>query len=538
LAAESEVFDAIASNLNLSQHLSFEWSLRIDPNHVQPRDKVICWINNHDNSAHVEMIAMNQLLSALNCPSPLLNRQKEISLDAILNQGFGFSSSGKADYCLYLHYREGDTLRNRYVAFPWFDSDDSEKDTGGLEYEFHYLPMTPYGDTPDKWIHPTLLSIYQQLLRSPRLTSMSGFWLRKNNRQIDQISLTYSWQPPVQEFIDDISLLVVDAQVKAELKRYREHHLRHIAFNSSLSPIPTITLYFSSNVRGNLPNNFDEVQHLVKDQARQQHQSIEERWFKKISIVPAQKNEKLDRFYSTEVVAAWQQILGKDMYYHFGIFTSEDDIQQDIWNDKPFERAVEELTAFIAPQSRVYDLGCGWGGVGRYLIQQLECRIVGITISQTQYQYCHSIGIQTRYGDMESTIPPGYFDNLLFLESFEHVKDKYALLKKLRYFGSRLIIRMSCQDGHADNIVFGGSMIMISSTQLEKLLAASGWKIIHWRNRRAESLPSIKIWNARMATIPKQNDSHFETWRAYCEKIQLYPEAWAEAHPLIEVVAE
>jgi cyclopropane fatty-acyl-phospholipid synthase-like methyltransferase len=538
LVVESEIFDTIASKLNLSQHISFEWSLRIDPNRAQGRDKLICWVNNHDNSAHVELTAMNQLLDALNCPFPFLNRQKEISLDAILNQGFGFSSSGKAEYCLYLHYREGDTLRNRYVAFPWSDGDNAEKDTGELEYEFHYLPITPDGNTPEKWIHRELLLIYQQLLENPRLTSMSGFWLRKNNHQVDQISLTYSWQPPVEEFIKVLSLLSAEHQVKVVLQNYREHHLRHLAFNSTLSSTPSITLYFSSKVGDELPRNIDEVQRIVKNQAKQQNKLIENHLLKGLSIPPAQRNEQLDRFYSTEILAVWQQILGKDMHYHFGIFTAEDDLQQDIWNDKPFERAVEELTEFIAPKSRVYDLGCGWGGASRYLIRQLECRVVGITISQTQYQYCHSICIQTRYGDMESTTPPGYFDNLLLLESLEHVKDKYALLKKLRHFGTRLIIRMSCQDSHSDNIVFGETMVMISSTQLEKLLKASGWKVIHWKNRRAESLPSIDIWNARMQTIPKQSDFHFETWRTYCEKIKLYPEAWAEAHPLIEVVAE
>lgn len=536
-------FDVLSSKFAGTSSVSFEWSLKISRDYARVRDKVICWINNRDNRAHLELTSMHQVLTAFRCPLPILHGLQEIPLEAVVNMGFGFSSSGKEDYCIYLHYHEGDIRGNRYAAFPWPDHDNK----GKLVYEFFYLPMTPDGDTPDTWIHPQLIPAYRRLLKNPRLTGMSGFWLRKNDQRVDQISLTYSWQPPVQEFLEDLSLFSESPRLKEEIRKYKTHHLRHIAFtggpssppSSTPSSPPSITLYFTSNVAGEMPGDIKELQRVVKERAKRHHKIIEEHLFRGLSITETKKDRQLDRFYSTDVTPVWRQMLGKNMYYHFGMFHPEDNVKQDIWNDKPFERAVQDLMEFIAPGSSVYDMGCGWGGAARYLVRKRGCRVVGITISGTQYEYCHSAGIQTRYGDMEHTIPPGCFDNLLLLESFEHVKDKYALLKKLHSFGERLIIRMSCQDSrNAHNIVFGGSMVMVSSTQLEKLVKAAGWKIIHWKNRRAESMPSIDIWNARMKTIPKQRDFHFETWRTYCEKIKLYSKVWAESHPLIEVVAE
>ena len=55
-ANKLKVFDAIASKLNQTSNVSFEWSLRIKHDCAQVRDKVICWINNQDNCAEQDAI--------------------------------------------------------------------------------------------------------------------------------------------------------------------------------------------------------------------------------------------------------------------------------------------------------------------------------------------------------------------------------------------------------------------------------------------------------------------------------------------------
>lgn len=42
----------------------------------------------------------------------------------------------------------------------------------------------------------------------------------------------------------------------------------------------------------------------------------------------------------------------------------------------------------LEPGMRVLDLGCGWGGLGRFLIREFGVRVTGVNISAAQTQYC------------------------------------------------------------------------------------------------------------------------------------------------------
>ena len=43
----------------------------------------------------------------------------------------------------------------------------------------------------------------------------------------------------------------------------------------------------------------------------------------------SQEKFDLDRFYSTESVEAWKQIIGEDLHYHFGYFRGSEDLEND-----------------------------------------------------------------------------------------------------------------------------------------------------------------------------------------------------------------
>ncbi len=124
------------------------------------------------------------------------------------------------------------------------------------------------------------------------------------------------------------------------------------------------------------------------------------------------------------------------------------------------------------------------------------------------------------------------------IESLCQVRDKIRLLKTLRLFSNKLIIRDQCQDIDSANFNFGSTMYMNSSMELREMLEQAGWKITHWRNQRAASMPSIQIWHQRLQTIQPGNDAHIETLRAFCAHVLSSPDEWAANNPLIEVVAE
>ncbi|MGK7905341.1 MAG: hypothetical protein AB4352_28840, partial [Hormoscilla sp.] len=57
---------------------------------------------------------------------------------------------------------------------------------------------------------------------------------------------------------------------------------------------------------------------------------FEHRWLSRESENVQVKSEKkldLDRFYSTESITAWKQIIGEDLHYHFGYFRGSEDLE-------------------------------------------------------------------------------------------------------------------------------------------------------------------------------------------------------------------
>ncbi|HEX7120634.1 MAG TPA: class I SAM-dependent methyltransferase, partial [Longimicrobiales bacterium] len=168
----------------------------------------------------------------------------------------------------------------------------------------------------------------------------------------------------------------------------------------------------------------------------------------------------------------------------------------------------------------------------------LRCRALGLTNSRSQFRHVAGLGLPVRWGDAEATLPPGHFDCIVLLESLSHIRDKERLLRRLRPFGDRLVLRVNCQDAAPPSRAFAGTMHVTSSTRLRAMIGAAGWRIRHWRDRRREALPSVAVWHRRLRALPQTGDHHIETLCAWCERVLEAPDAWARNNPLIEVAAD
>jgi hypothetical protein len=246
--------------------------------------------------------------------------------------------------------------------------------------------------------------------------------------------------------------------------------------------------------------------------------------------------ENLDEFYGGDI-PTWKNVLGAALHYHHGLFQSDELAVDDAAMEAALERAVVELYPFIPAGSRLYDIGCGWGGPLAIFARDLHCRSLGLTISRAQFRHVASLGLPVRWGDAEQTLPPGRFDCAVLLESLSHIRDKERLLRVLRLFADQLVMRVNCQDGAPPSATFGGTMHMIHSEHLRRLLEVSGWRIRHWRDRRREALPSVAIWARRLAALPEGTDRHIEIFREWTRRVMQAPAAWARQNPLIEVMA-
>ncbi|WP_223294126.1 SAM-dependent methyltransferase [Chlorobium limicola] len=517
--------------------LHAEWSLRISETEIDERSRITFWIAS-GSAADEEpgFPSIERLLEAIGAPEAVRERQKILSPDCIW-QGFG-ASSGTPDreYALYLHHSDTKTGEVRYDACKW----GAEGVVESSRYEFFFFPCAPDGRRPSGFIHPRLSGTFDGLVGNRRLQSMSGFWLRHRHSQTDQVDLVFPWHPPLQLLFDVLKRTdFVSAAALDALMAYRSHPVRHVAFSAANGSEPVITVYFSAPLSGDWPRDFPSLQEAIRISGNALHDALEERIFAHIPQCSASGPDAfLDTFYSTGSVDTWRRVLGANMHYHFGMFSKEErEGSLNIFSDEPFERAVTDLFDCIPYGSSVYDVGCGWGGPARRLSRDHGCRVLGCTISETQYRYLFASGLQVRYADAETTLPPGFFDCMLLLESLEHVRDKAGLLGRLRLFGNKLVMRVHCQDGAPNSVNFAGTMHMIRSTELRGMIEEAGWHIVHWRNRREESMPSLRVWHERLAQIPPGRDVHLETFRSFCSRVCQCEEEWAASNPLIEVVS-
>ncbi|MEL6903410.1 MAG: class I SAM-dependent methyltransferase, partial [Cyanobacteria bacterium J06606_4] len=470
------------------------------------------------------------------------------------------------EWRLYLHTREPNAT-DRYRSWRWRSvapGSDSGPDPEQAvvqvdHYGFHFLPATPTGETPVELVHPLFADAVQQLVQHERLRSMSGFWLRHRGDQVLQVDLIYPWYPRVSEF-DSIlrSLVTATGGSHAWITTYADYPIRHIAFNGK-DREPGFTLYFSAPMnmgsRMGWPSTLQALKERVCDRSQKIQQHMEQTLFSKLPAkTELPKTTGLSKttdarisvgeFYDTQRIDLWRQVLGHKMHYHFGFFEDchqrrdRKDTINEVTSNAAFDRAVSELYPFIHRGGRVYDIGCGWGGPALQLRTERGCQVEGITISKTQAQYCAAQGLQVRHGNVEETLPPGYFDCMIMMESLCHVQDKLRLLKSLRLFGKKLVIRAHCQDRHPTSRNFGGTMLMNSSLQLRSLVEQAGWTIVHWQNRRLESMPSVLVWQQRLKSIPPSDDRHLETLRDFCNRVVTHWDEWGESNPLIELVAE
>src|SRR5215471_8160087 len=121
-------------------------------------------------------------------------------------------------------------------------------------------------------------------------------------------------------------------------------------------------------------------------------------------------------------------------HIHHGLFVSgEEDPQQA--QEKMLRHCATR--AGLQPAMRVLDVGCGHGGTASFLAREFSCRVLGLTISQTQLEVarklCGSLDGAASFelADAESyAFPAATFDVIWNMESSDHFFDKAAYFRK------------------------------------------------------------------------------------------------------------
>lgn len=371
---------------------SVEWSLQVSGTRAVVRDRVIFWTGGRAGENAIAFEKTGAFLDALGASASMLDLQRSLAPWS-LRQGIGIiaGDSGDDETCLYIHHVDPATGREHCDAWKWRGAEDPAY----AFYEFHFLPHTPEGTAPVDLVHRDLQPLWRALESEPRVRALSGFWLRRRGAHIDQISLTYPWQPAVGEIAE---LRDVEA-----LRPWLGHHLRHVAMNGTAAPAPSMTLYFSGALQGDAwPETFDELRARAERSAG--------------AASAAMRSRVLDRLTAEDAPKA--------MPFPPGTPESEPALLASL---------APELSASIAEGSSVYVIGSGWGAIPVYLAQTLRCRVVALTDDRAQYLHCAGRGIRARHGTASETLPPGLFDTILVMDGTPG--------NRLRLFTRRLLVR-------------------------------------------------------------------------------------------------
>ena len=118
----------------------------------------------------------------------------------------------------------------------------------------------------------------------------------------------------------------------------------------------------------------------------------------------------------------YEAMLDPYMQYSCGYFKDTDDLAEA--QRKKLDLIARKLQ--IKSTDHVLDIGCGWGGLAKYLAETYGCRVTGLNISDEQIafakEFCTGLPVdilKTDYRDMDGT-----FDKIVSVGMFEHVGSK------------------------------------------------------------------------------------------------------------------
>ena len=258
---------------------------------------------------------------------------------------------------------------------------------------------------------------------------------------------------------------------------------------------------------------------------------------KRNSIAGSKRNISFHYDLGNEFYKLW---LDSSMTYSSALYQNNKLSLEQAQQDK-----LERITSLLNPSfdSRVLEIGCGWGALGNHLVSNTDCSLQGVSLSRTQLEYANEHYDHPRlkfdyqdYRDVE-----GRFDHIVSIEMFEAVGMAYwsTYFKKLSALltdnGSVLLQVITIEEDRFEGYrktpdfiqryVFPGGMLP-TKTHLHDLAKSAGFDIVEtqwfgssyaetlrqWRNTFEESLDDIKALG--------YDEAFIRLWRyylSYCE---------------------
>ena len=118
----------------------------------------------------------------------------------------------------------------------------------------------------------------------------------------------------------------------------------------------------------------------------------------------------------------------KHRQYSCAYFKTKNDILETAQQNK-IDHIIAKLN--IKPGNKILDIGCGWGGMVFEIAKQKQCKVVGVSLSKNQINYCKKKAQELNLDSMVSFQLADYrslegkYDRVVSVGMFEHIGKKF-----------------------------------------------------------------------------------------------------------------
>ncbi len=232
-------------------------------------------------------------------------------------------------------------------------------------------------------------------------------------------------------------------------------------------------------------------------------------------------------FYDNNNTESWKVVLGEDLHYHIGS-KSDGDI---------FKQAIFDLYQHIPDGSSVLDCGCGWGAPARMLMNDKNCKITGVTISDKQAEYITDFPVINT--DLQKYTPDTNYDVALFVESFCHLRDPFTVLKNIKNNVNKIVIRDYIWPTVWYNNVW--KMMFYPKNFWVKILSESGFSVdLIEEDKNATIFATCEYWYNNIQKLNREEVvGHIQNLETLCITVLNHTKngTLSETVPLIHIVA-
>ena len=212
----------------------------------------------------------------------------------------------------------------------------------------------------------------------------------------------------------------------------------------------------------------------------------------------------------------------KHRQYSCGLFKDQNETLEQAQTNK-LAHIVKKLN--IKPGQRVLDIGCGWGGLSRYIAKEVGCEVHGISLASNQIDYCKEKARESKLDNLLSyelcdyREVKGTWDRIVNVGFFEHVSPKFykTFFKKINQLlkdnGDSICLTHTIASTNPpgpnnpfiNRYIFNGGKVPTASQITQAIeysgLVISGWESLidhynltldHWRKRFLENTGKAK----------------------------------------------